>query len=92
MQLPTSADNVTLLAFAVERRAAAAAAAVDRYHLHTRPTASTCWCGGQQTRQTDGRTPYRYIDSDAYYASNVNKSVVSVLVPYYFLNIVRGQL
>jgi len=41
-QLPPSADNVTLLAFAPERRAAAApaTAAIDRYLLPAGPTAA----------------------------------------------------
>ena len=41
-QLPPSADNVTLLAFAPERRAAVApaAAAIDRYLLPAGPTAA----------------------------------------------------
>ena len=71
-------DNVTLLAVAVERRTCSsrsisparagptaansphAAAAVDRWDRRTQ-------------RRTDGRTPYRYIDTAAYYASSVNK-------------------
>jgi len=43
VQLPTTADNVTLLAFAAERRAAAgrpAADAVDRHLLLAGPTAA----------------------------------------------------
>jgi len=42
VQRPTSADNVTLLAFAAERRAALrlAAAAIDRYLLPAEPTAA----------------------------------------------------
>ena len=39
--LPTSADNMTLLAFATERRAA-----VDQYRLPAEPTAARC-CSGR---------------------------------------------
>jgi len=65
---------VTLLAFAAERRAA-----VDRYLLPAGPGAQ------QQTRRrllqrsvdgTDGRTPYRYTDPAAYYASSVNNVIL----------------
>jgi len=61
VQLPTSAVDVTLLAFAAERRAAGrpAAAAVDQYPLPAWSSAACRWCGrrtGQTGRQTDGRT------------------------------------
>jgi len=56
VQLPTSADNVTLLAFAALRRCfLAAAAAVDRYCLPAGPTAATSRTL-LQMGQTDGRT------------------------------------
>ena len=61
VQLPPSADNVTLRAFAAERRAALrrcfleAAAAVDRYCLPAGPTAATSRTL-LQTGQTDGQT------------------------------------
>ena len=74
VQLPTSADNVALPAFAAARRAAArlllgaGRAAIDRSHgrrAHSsKPAAGAC--GGrmaQTDRQTDGGTPDRCIDS-----------------------------
>jgi len=76
---------VALLAFAAERRAAAAlrpaTAAVDRYRLLAGPTAATrrtllrLWIDGTDGR-TDGRTPFRYTDRAAYYASRASQSPV----------------
>ena len=71
VQLPTCADNVALPAFAAERRAAAPCccgagrAAIDRYLLPAGPTAANlphAAAAGEWDRQTDGRTPYRFID------------------------------
>jgi len=47
-QLPSSADNMTLLAFAAERRAAVrlAAAAVDRCHLGPQQQPAAHCCSG----------------------------------------------
>jgi len=60
VQPSTAAVNVTLLAFAAERRAATAPAAVDRYLLPAgRPAANP---QHDADRQTDGRTPDRCID------------------------------
>ena len=77
VQLPTSADNVTLLAFADERPAAAA---VDRYLLPVGPTAANPTAHAAAAidkwdRQTDRPTPYRYADpaaTAAYYASRLS--------------------
>jgi len=84
------AVNMTLPAFAVDRRAAvdvdrkAAAPAADApcsnrsICLPACPQQQTCRTPrlrckrGQTDRRTDGRTPYRYIDPAAYYASSVN--------------------
>ena len=80
-QLPTSADNVALLAFAAAARRAAAAAGglrcrsvspVRRAH-NSKP--ATAACSGRYMQQTDGRTPHRYIDPVTYYASTVSKSI-----------------
>jgi len=53
-----------------------AAAAVDRYILLAGPAAANpphaAAAVDRWDRQTDGRTPYRYIDSAAYYASSVS--------------------
>ena len=95
VQLLTSADNVTLLAFAADRRAAvdmdrkAVAPAADApcsnrsispaRGAHSSKPAAHC-CSGRQMKQTDGRTPYRYRDPAAYYASDViNGNIVSRL-------------
>ena len=82
VQPPTSAKNVTLLAFAAERRAAerraAACAAVHRYippvgpAAANPPHAATVEQDGTD-RRTNGRTQYRYIYPAAYHASGVNK-------------------
>jgi len=71
---------MTLLAFAADRRAAVdmdwkAAAAIDWYKLPTGPTVANpphAVAAGECTRQTERRTPYRYIDPAAYYATSVN--------------------
>jgi len=79
-QLPTSVNNVALPAFAAERRAVGRpeAAVVDRYlggppgpQQQTRRTLLLRSTDGTD-RQTDRRTPYRYIQPSAYYASSVN--------------------
>ena len=72
LRLPTSADNVTLLACAAERRAALRRpidiSCVQGPVSASSKTAATA-CSGRQTGQTDGltdgRTPYRGIDPDA---------------------------
>jgi len=60
---------VTLLAFAAERRVAVRRAAVERYLLPTGPTAANRTLLQQSIDgtggQSDGRTPYRYIDRAA---------------------------
>ena len=64
LQLSTNADNVALPAYTRRPHAAAAAAAIDRYLLPAGHTAANLQQGARQAdRQTDGRTPYRYIDS-----------------------------
>jgi len=74
-----SADNMTLLAFAATRRTTAdmdrktvapAADAIDIACLR----GPQQQCGGPMLRQTDGRTPYRYIVPAAYYATSVNNA------------------
>jgi len=81
---------VALLAFVFERRAAVlprrpAAAAVDQYRLPAGPTAANPLHAAAAVekwdRQTDGRTPTRYTDPTAYYASsvkNVGEKITSV--------------
>ena len=68
VQLPTSAVNVALPAFAAARRAAAPCccgtgrAAVDRYRPPAGPTAANpphASAAEESDRRTDGRTPYR---------------------------------
>jgi len=82
---------VTLLAFAAVRRAAVAPllldagrAAIDRYIGPARPTAAnppqrhaadSMQSIAETDRRTDRRTPYRYIDPAAYYASSVDKNI-----------------
>jgi len=79
VQLHASANNVTLLAFAADYRAAAPspAVAVDRCRLaagHTTASPThTAAVVDRRDRQTDERTPYRYIQPVAYYASSVSK-------------------
>ena len=79
-QLPTSVNNVALPAFAAERRVVGRpeAAVVDRYlggppgpQQQTRRTLLLRSTDGTD-RHTDRRTPYRYIQPSAYYASSVN--------------------
>jgi len=76
------AVNMTLLAFAADRRAAvdvdrkAAAPAADalcsnRSIWHARGAHSSK-LAAHSAAWTDKRTPYRYIDPTGYYASNVN--------------------
>ena len=66
VQLPTSADNVTLLVYAADRCAPLPAAEINRYRLPVGPT----YCGTLLQRlidgQTDVRTPYRCMDRAAY--------------------------
>ena len=71
LQLPTSADNVTLVAFAAERRAAAQLLLLLDARRPPLSIDISCQHGAQQqTRRTsrlrangtDRRTPYRYID------------------------------
>ena len=71
LKLPTSADNVALPAFAAECRAAAlcccgaGGAEIDRYLPPIRPTASNpphADAAGKCDRESERRTPYRYID------------------------------
>ena len=66
VQLPTPADNVTLLAFAAERRPRSNRSISPARRAHgSKPAAAVC--DGRLIRQTDGqtdgRTPYRYADS-----------------------------
>jgi len=78
-QLPSSAVNVTLLAFASDRRAAAdvdrkaAAPAAERRPCSNRSTSpagskpTAAACGAEcRDRQTDGRTPCRFMDPENY--------------------------
>ena len=70
VQLPTPADNVALLVATTERQLCRAYGPQQqtRRTLLQRSTDGT-------DRQAYGRTPYRYIDPTAYYASSVhNKS------------------
>jgi len=81
VQLPTSADTVALPAFAAVRRAAsscccgAGRAAISRYILPSGPTAADLpplphavqRAKHRRTNgQTDGQTPYRYVDPAVY--------------------------
>ena len=77
VQLPTSTVNVTLLAFAAERRAAVpccgaaaagrpATAAVVRYLLALSSKPAARRACGRMLGQTSGRTPYRFIDPAAH--------------------------
>ena len=78
VQLPTSADNTTLLAFAADRHVAVAPLLLGgrRCRLYAGHTADTRRAAAAVDRwtdiQSDGRRPYRYIDPAAYYASCVN--------------------
>jgi len=70
--------NTSLLAFAAERPEPVT---VDRYLPPARPTAANSPYAAAATQDridrqlgglTDGRTPYRYIEPAAYYATSVN--------------------
>jgi len=61
VQLPTSADNVTLLAFAAERRPCSNRPISPTRRAHSSKPAEAA-CGGRMMEQTDGRTTDRYID------------------------------
>ena len=63
-----SADNVTLLAFAAERRCCRAPGVVDRYVLPAGPTAANPLHAAAAVDRWDSKT-----DSAAYYASFVNE-------------------
>jgi len=76
VQLPTSADNVTLLAAA---SAELSRTAIDRYLLPLSPQQQTrpAACSGRMMGRTDGRTECRYIDP-AHYAGSVNNRAGAV--------------
>ena len=75
--LVNSAVNVTLPAFAAERRAAAPLLLGDRYVLPAKHSAANpphaAAAVERWDRQTDGRTPDCYRHCSAYYAGSVNK-------------------
>ena len=80
---------MTLLAFAAERRAAAAPAvqqSMDVCCLPAGPTAANpphaAAAVDRWDRQTDGRTPYRYTDSATCYVSTVNNGHKCILNSY----------
>ena len=76
VQLPTSADNVTLLAFAAVRRAAATSIDIScppGPQQQTRRTLVQRSIDGTD-RRTDGRTLYRHADPAAHRASRVDKT------------------
>ena len=77
---PASDINVTLPAFASERRAAARAVALllpgarrcRSTSLARRAHSNKPTCGARWDRQTNERAPYRYTDPAAYYARSIN--------------------
>jgi len=76
VQLPTSADNVTLFAFAAVRRAAATSIDIScppGPQQQTRRTLVQRSIDGTD-RRTDGRTLYRHADPAAHCASRVDKT------------------
>jgi len=68
---------MTLFAFAADRRCCWAAAALDRYCLDPCPQLRLI-----DGLDTDGRTPYRYTDPTAYYASSVNYLLIYITLHY----------
>jgi len=72
VELPTSAVNVALPAFAAARRAAAPCscvadrAVIERYLLYPPSHRIHALVVGEWHRHTDGRTPYRYVDPAAH--------------------------
>ena len=80
VQLRTPVDNVTLLACAAHRHAAACRRLLQQSIDITCLPANPPHTAGaelleQSTDGTDRRTPYRYIDPVIYYASSINKRV-----------------
>ena len=84
VELPTSAVNVALPAFAAARRAAAPCscvaerAVIERYLLYPPSHRIHALVVGEWHRQTDGRTPYRYVDPAAHTMRTVPVNKLSV--------------
>ena len=77
--LPTSADNVTLLAAATERRPCSNRSISPARRAHSSKPAARC-CSGRYTGQTNGWTPCRYVVPAADYASSADNSPITVKV------------
>jgi len=105
VQLPTLADNETLLAVTAERRAAApccgaaatgrpAAAVVGRYRLYSRRSAANPphAAAARSNDRTDRRTDARpfHRPCSAYYASSVNKPTLHFIILHDTHLIFRG--
>jgi len=79
VQLPTSADSVTLLAFAAERQPCSSRSISPAHRAHSsKPAAAACGgpIMGRMDRRTDARKFHR--PCSAYYASSVNNIVVII--------------
>ena len=61
--LPTSADNVTLLAFAAVGPPCSDRSISHARRAHSSEPAAAAACGGRMMAQTDGQTPDRFIDA-----------------------------
>jgi len=74
VQLPTSADNVTLLAVAAERRPCSDVSISPARRAHSSKPAAVA-CGGQMMGQSNGQTDTRPLHKPccAYYASSVKR-------------------
>ena len=75
-----AAVNVTLLAFAGERRRACSNRSISPGHRAQRSKPAAAAFGGRMMGQTDGQTDARQFHRpcSAYYASNVSKSRASL--------------
>jgi len=81
VQLPTSADNATLLVFAAERRTCSSRSISPGSRAHS-VEAAAATCGSQMMGRKNGRTGRRFHrPCSAYYVSSANKSL-TVTVSY----------
>ena len=91
VQLPTSADNATLLVFAAERRSCSSRSISPGSRAHS-VEAAAATCGSQMMGRKNGRTGRQFHRScSAYYVSSANKSL-TVTVSYLMPAIGRGAL
>jgi len=86
VQLPTSADKVTLLAFAAVRRAAAAlggrryqSISPARLAHNSNPPHRIQRSIDGTDGPTDGRAPYRHIDPAEHYADTVSNNLTIIM-------------